>query len=165
MTLLGYHFLKHFMQIFSIWCNIQPNGGLSICWHNSIWLHRRIWPSSLKKPKCFFPAHSQIFNIVGSLGDREVAWSASDRQGSNPVSRGQCHVTYLTILTIKTNPQTLCILRALNARTANLSDIMNNEHNEEDLKLINVNTLDSSVTAHSTNMAWYVYISGNCLYI
>ena len=35
-----------------------------------------------KKPKCFFPAHSLIINIVGNLSDREVACSASDRQAS-----------------------------------------------------------------------------------
>ena len=36
-----------------------------------------------KKTKCFFPAHSYRLNIVGSLRDRDVACSASDRQGSN----------------------------------------------------------------------------------
>ena len=42
-----------------------------------------VWPSSFKKTKCFFPAHSQRFKIVGSLLDREVAYSTSDRQGLN----------------------------------------------------------------------------------
>ena len=37
-----------------------------------------LWPSSFKETKCVFPAHS--FNIVGSLRDREVACSASDRE-------------------------------------------------------------------------------------
>ena len=37
---------------------------------------------SLKETKCFFPAHSQRFNIVGSR-DRVIGCSASDRQGSN----------------------------------------------------------------------------------
>ena len=41
------------------------------------------WPSSFKKTKCYFSAHSQRFNIVVCLCDREVACSASDRQGSN----------------------------------------------------------------------------------
>ena len=34
-------------------------------------------------------------NIVGSLRDREVACSASDRQSSNFESGGQCHLTIL----------------------------------------------------------------------
>ena len=39
--------------------------------------------SSLKEKKMFFP-HSRVeVSIVGSLRDREVACSASDRQGSN----------------------------------------------------------------------------------
>ena len=42
-----------------------------------------LWLSSVKESNCFFPAHSYIFNIVGSLRGREVAWSASDRHGSN----------------------------------------------------------------------------------
>ena len=37
-------------------------------------------PSSFKDTKCFFPAHSWLFNIVGK---REVACSALYRQGSN----------------------------------------------------------------------------------
>ena len=36
-----------------------------------------------KKQKCFFSAYSYKINIVGSLCDREVACSASNRQGSN----------------------------------------------------------------------------------
>ena len=42
-----------------------------------------LWPSSFKETKCFFSAHSQRLNIVGSLRDREIACSASDRQGSD----------------------------------------------------------------------------------
>ena len=34
--------------------------------------------SSCKETKCFFSAHSYIFNIVGSLRDRQVACSASN---------------------------------------------------------------------------------------
>ena len=41
-----------------------------------------LWHSSSKETKCFFPAHAWRFNIVGSLHYREVAYSASDRQGS-----------------------------------------------------------------------------------
>ena len=37
----------------------------------------------VSKKQCFFPADSQLFNIVESLRDRDVACSASDRQGSN----------------------------------------------------------------------------------
>ena len=53
----------------------------------------------LKETKMFLP-HPVKVSIVGSLGDREVACSASDRQGSNsnPVSGGQCHLNHLTIL-------------------------------------------------------------------
>ena len=39
----------------------------------------------------FLPHQRVKLNIVGSLHDREVACSASDRQGSNPFSGGQCH--------------------------------------------------------------------------
>ena len=31
-----------------------------------------LWHSSFKEAKCFFPAHSQRLNIVGSLRDQEV---------------------------------------------------------------------------------------------
>ena len=42
-----------------------------------------LWLPSFKEAKCFFPSHSKIFNIVGSLRDREVACSASDHHGSH----------------------------------------------------------------------------------
>ena len=45
-----------------------------------------LWLSSFKETKCVFPAHSWWVNIVGNLRDREVACSASDRQGSNSES-------------------------------------------------------------------------------
>ena len=48
-----------------------------------LWARSPLWHSSFKETKCFFPAHSWWFNIVESLRDREVACSASDRQGSN----------------------------------------------------------------------------------
>ena len=56
----------------------------------------------LKETK-LFPPHPRVkVSIVGSLRDREVAYSASDRQFlariSNPVSGGQCHPNHLTIL-------------------------------------------------------------------
>ena len=46
-------------------------------------VHNPLWHSSLKKPICFFPAHSWKLNIAGSLRDREVACSTSDRWGAN----------------------------------------------------------------------------------
>ena len=54
----------------------------------------------LKETKMFLPHPRVKVSIVGSLRDREVACSASDRQGSNsnPVSGGQCHPNHLTIL-------------------------------------------------------------------
>ena len=54
----------------------------------------------LKETKLFLPHPRVKISIVGSLRDREVACSASDRQGSNsnPVSGGQCHPNNLTIL-------------------------------------------------------------------
>ena len=42
-----------------------------------------LWNLSFKETKCFFPGHTQRFNIVGNLRDREVARSTADRQGSN----------------------------------------------------------------------------------
>ena len=42
-----------------------------------------LWPSSFKETKCFYPAHSQWFNIAGNLCDREVACSTSDYQSSH----------------------------------------------------------------------------------
>ena len=42
-----------------------------------------LWPSVSKKKKSFFPRSLVNIHIVGSLRDREVACSASDRQGSN----------------------------------------------------------------------------------
>ena len=50
----------------------------------------------LKETKMFLPHPRVKVSIVGSLRDREVACSASDRQ--NPVSGGQCHFNHLTIL-------------------------------------------------------------------
>ena len=54
----------------------------------------------LKETKMFLPHPRVKVSIVGSLRGREVACSASDRQGSNsnPVSGGQCHLNHLTIL-------------------------------------------------------------------
>ena len=54
----------------------------------------------LKETKLFLPHPRVKVSIVGSLRDREVACSASDRQAriSNPVSGGQCHLNHLTIL-------------------------------------------------------------------
>ena len=53
----------------------------------------------LKETKMFLPHPRVKVSIVGSLRDREVAFSASDRQGSNFEScGGQCHLNHLTIL-------------------------------------------------------------------
>ena len=50
----------------------------------------------LKETKMFL-CHPRVkLSIVGSLRDREVACSASDRQG--PVFEGQCHLIHLIIL-------------------------------------------------------------------
>ena len=46
-----------------------------------------------------FLSHPLVkLSIVGSLRDREAACSASDLQGLNFVSGGQCHLIHLTIL-------------------------------------------------------------------
>ena len=65
---------------------VGPSGAVV----KAAWLESRrwrvqtpFWHSSFKKTKCFFPAHSWRFNIVGSLCDREVMCSASDHQCSN----------------------------------------------------------------------------------
>ena len=52
----------------------------------------------LKETKMFLPHPRVKVSIVGSLCDREVVCSASNRQRSNPVSGGQCHLNHLTIL-------------------------------------------------------------------
>ena len=54
----------------------------------------------LKETKMFLPHPRVKVSIVGSLRDREVACSASDRRAriSNPVSGGQYHLNHLTIL-------------------------------------------------------------------
>ena len=49
----------------------------------------------LKETKMFLPHPRVKVSIVGSLSDREVECSASDRQGSNFES---CHLIHLTIL-------------------------------------------------------------------
>ena len=45
-----------------------------------------------------FPRPLLKLKIMRSLRDREVASSAPDRQGSNPVSGDKGHLIYLTIL-------------------------------------------------------------------
>ena len=66
-------------------------------------LHARVLGSvpgrgGVKETKMFLPHPRVKFSIVGSLRDREVACSASDRQGSNSVSGVECHLNHLTIL-------------------------------------------------------------------
>ena len=54
----------------------------------------------LKETKMFLPHPGVKVSIVGSLRDREVACSVSDRQDSNfeSFAGGQCHLNHLTIL-------------------------------------------------------------------
>ena len=54
----------------------------------------------LKETKKILPYPRVKLSIVGSLRDREIACSASDRQGFNfkPMPEGQCHLIHLTIL-------------------------------------------------------------------
>ena len=46
----------------------------------------------------FFPLPLLKLNIMKSLRDREVASSAPERQGPNPVSGDKGHLIHLTIL-------------------------------------------------------------------
>ena len=46
----------------------------------------------------FFPRLLLNLNIMNSLRDREVASSAPDRQGHNPLSEDKGHLIHLTIL-------------------------------------------------------------------
>ena len=52
----------------------------------------------LQKNKMFSPRPLLKLNIMKSLRDREVASSALDRQGHNPVSGDKGHLIHLTIL-------------------------------------------------------------------
>ena len=54
----------------------------------------------LKETKNVYSTSTCESQYWGSLRDREVACSASDRQAriSEPVSGGQCHLNHLTIL-------------------------------------------------------------------
>ena len=68
-------------------------------------LHARVrgsftGPGGLEKNKMFLPHPLVKVSTVESLRDREVACSAQTAMArkSNPVSRGQCHLTFLTIL-------------------------------------------------------------------
>ena len=57
----------------------------------------------------FLPHRLVKLSIVGSLCDREVACSASDLLGSNPVSGGQCYLTHLFILRRFSWPNLACM--------------------------------------------------------
>ena len=65
-----------------------------------------------KETKMFLPHPLVKLSIVGSLCDREVSCSDSDLQGLNfePVSRGQCHLTHLTILRSVSWPNLACMI-------------------------------------------------------
>ena len=87
-----------------IWLCTLPGGGPKVVVSTAA-LHARVQGSvpglgGLKETKMFLPHPRVKLSIVGSLRDREVACSASDRQGSNSnhVSGEQCHLIHLTIL-------------------------------------------------------------------
>ena len=66
----------------------EPLGGGPRVVVSTAAFHARVWGSvpglgGLKETKMFLPHPRVKVNIVGSLRDREVACSASDRQGSN----------------------------------------------------------------------------------
>ena len=64
----------------------------------------------LKETRMFLPYPLVTLSIVGSLRDREVACSASDRVCiSNHVSGGQCHLVHLTILRRLSWPNLACM--------------------------------------------------------
>ena len=98
-------------------CSIQMFLGLRIIGHSSVvkaaCLESRrllvwppLWHSNSKEQNVSSPLtrKDSIFwgkvSIAGSLRDREVVCSASDRHGRilNPVSGGLCHLIHLTIL-------------------------------------------------------------------
>ena len=54
--------------------------------------------AGLKETKMFLPHPHVKFSTVGSLRDREVACSASDRQGSNFESCVWSHVSVMSII-------------------------------------------------------------------
>ena len=79
--------------------SLSPTGGGSRVVVSTAALHARVRGpvpglGGLKETKMFLPHPRVKVSIVGSLRDREVACSASDRQGSisNHVSGGQCHL-------------------------------------------------------------------------
>ena len=95
--------------VIRLWCHYlthQEGGGPRVVVSTAAF-HARV-PGSvpgiggLKETKMLLPHPRVKVSIVGSLRDREVACSASDRQGSNFEScvwrRGQCHLNHLTIL-------------------------------------------------------------------
>ena len=66
---------------------VHPGGGPRVVVSTAAF-HARVWGSvpglgGLKETKMFLPHPRVKVSIVGSLRDREVAGSASDRQGSN----------------------------------------------------------------------------------
>ena len=73
--------------LFSSVFTIPPGGGPRVVVSTAAF-HARVWGSvpglgGLKETKMFLPHPRVKVSIVGSLRDREVACSASDRQGSN----------------------------------------------------------------------------------
>ena len=70
--------------------------AFKLFWHDPKWplIEREMYKTLKSAP----PVHLYIYNIMGSLRDRKVACSASDRQGSSYVSEGRCHLILLTII-------------------------------------------------------------------
>ena len=77
-----------YKNISALWGLLQVEGGGPRVVVSTAAFHARVRGSvpglgSLKETKMFLPHPRVKFSIVGSLRDREVACSASDRQGSN----------------------------------------------------------------------------------
>ena len=75
------------VQIRAVHSSVKLGGGPMVVVSTAAF-HARVWGSvpglgGLKETKMFLPHPRVKVSIVGSLRDREVACSASDRQGSN----------------------------------------------------------------------------------
>ena len=93
------------MQISQLYMLNHNQGGGPRIVVNTAAFHARVRGSvpglgGLKETKMFLPHPRVKVSIAGSLRDREVACSASDRQGTNFESCvwRQCHLNHLTIL-------------------------------------------------------------------
>ena len=59
--------------------------------------------------KCFFPAHSEIFSIVGILRDQRAVCSALDRQILKPVSNFETSVWLAVSPNSSYHPKEVCL--------------------------------------------------------